>query len=160
MTFGSLIRRDRNDWYQEMTDLRKMADEMFGRMFSWPATAAALTWAPPAEAYIENGTYHLRLAVPDFDPKQVTIEASGDQLLIRGQKQKDEKTSGRNYLTREVVNETFERTFTLPEGVKSEALAAHYEQGMLQISAPVAARSLPRKIEIHTPEAKPQKVAA
>jgi len=42
----------------------------------------------------------------------------------------------------------FERTLTLPEGVTVEKLTAEYMNGVLEITAPVAAAALPRKIEI------------
>jgi len=43
---------------------------------------------------------------------------------------------------------SFERTFTLPEGVLTDKLTAEYQNGMLEIMAPVALAALPRKVEI------------
>ena len=48
----------------------------------------------------------------------------------------------------EIIYGVFERTLTLPEGVTVEKLTAEYMNGVLEITAPVAAAALPRKIEI------------
>jgi len=47
---------------------------------------------------------------------------------------------------------------TLPEGVNVEKLTAEYVNGVLEITAPVAAAALPRKIEVKT--AAPMQIAA
>jgi HSP20 family molecular chaperone IbpA len=39
----------------------------------------------------------------------------------------------------------------LPEGVDVDKLNAEYRNGVLEITAPVAASALPRRIEIKTP---------
>lgn len=44
----------------------------------------------------------------------------------------------------------FERTLALPEGLNVEKLTAEYVNGVLEITAPVAAALLPRKIEVKT----------
>ncbi|MGC2231174.1 MAG: Hsp20/alpha crystallin family protein, partial [Candidatus Acidiferrum sp.] len=44
----------------------------------------------------------------------------------------------------------FERTIELPEGVNTEKFNAEYVNGVLEITAPVAAVALPRRIEIKT----------
>jgi len=53
-------------------------------------------------------------------------------------------------LHEEISYGKFERTFTLPEGVDTDKLTAEYQNGVLEITAPVAAAALPRRIEIRT----------
>jgi len=55
-----------------------------------------------------------------------------------------------NFLQEEISYGAFERTFALPEGVDAEKLTAEYQNGVLEITAPVAASVLPRRIEIRT----------
>jgi HSP20 family protein len=55
---------------------------------------------------------------------------------------------------------SFERTFTLPEGVLAEKLDAQYVNGVLEITAPVAIAALPRKIEILTAPLMTKQIAA
>ena len=50
----------------------------------------------------------------------------------------------------EIAYGAFERTFTMPEGVDVDKLSAEYKDGVLEITAPVAAAALPRRIEVKT----------
>ena len=42
----------------------------------------------------------------------------------------------------------FPRTFTLPEGVRAEELQARFTNGVLEITAPLPAARLPKKIPV------------
>jgi hypothetical protein len=42
----------------------------------------------------------------------------------------------------------FERTLPLPDGVDANKLEAEYNNGVLEITAPIAASALPRRIEV------------
>lgn len=160
MAFNSLIRHEASGpWFPEsvsrdLTDLRRTFDELFGSTSLWPVPAPAgrLPWVPPVESYVEKGIVHMRLAIPGLDPKDVTIEVHGGQLHVAGQRQDEKNTSQRNYLSREFFHAGFERNFTLPEGAKVDAISARYEKGVLDITVPMAERSMPRKIEIKTAE--------
>ncbi|MBA0084749.1 MAG: Hsp20/alpha crystallin family protein, partial [Acidobacteria bacterium Pan2503] len=43
---------------------------------------------------------------------------------------------------------SFQRSVPLPEGVDKDKLNAEYRNGILEITAPIAAAALPRKVEI------------
>jgi HSP20 family protein len=53
-------------------------------------------------------------------------------------------------LHEEISYGAFERTFTMPDGVDADKLSAEYKDGVLEITAPVAASALPRRIEVKT----------
>jgi HSP20 family protein len=58
-------------------------------------------------------------------------------------------------LYREINYGTFQRTLTLPEGVDAEKISAEFNNGLLEITAPIAAAALPRRVEIKSlPKAK------
>ena len=43
---------------------------------------------------------------------------------------------------------TFIRSFTIPEGVKAEDIQANYHNGVLELSVPLPAEVLPKKVNI------------
>ena len=53
-----------------------------------------------------------------------------------------------NWHFREFRYGQFERTLTLPEGVETEKVNATFNNGVLEISAPVSKAHLPRRVEI------------
>ncbi len=70
--------------------------------------------------------------------------------MIRGERKLTHRAKEVELFEEEVNYGVFERTLTLPEGVSVEKLTAEYVNGVLEITAPVAAAALPQKIEIKT----------
>jgi HSP20 family protein len=103
------------------------------------------------ETYVDKEAkmYVCRVSLPGVEPKDVHIQAQANVLTIRERKL-THSTKEIELLQGEVVYGSFERIFTLPEGVLDEKLNTEYLNGVLEITAPVAVAALPRKIEIRT----------
>jgi len=84
------------------------------------------------------------------EPKDLQIHAHANVLTIRGERKLTHSTKEIELMEGEIVYGVFERTLVLPEGVNVEKLTAEYVKGVLEITVPVAAAALPRKIEIKT----------
>lgn len=148
----------RGSLFQDLFDFRRDFDQIFNRMVSgWPVgeaptTGTSAAFTPAIESYIDKDakTYHLRASLPGVDPKEVQIHAQGNTLTISGERQ--EKRSGKDVDLHyeEISYGAFERTLTLPEGVEADKLTAEYHNGVLELTAPVAAAALPRRIEVKT----------
>ena len=78
------------------------------------------------------------------------IQAQGNMLTIRGERKVERSSKDVDVFHEEISYGAFERTFTMPEGVDVDKLSAEYRNGVLEITAPVAASALPRRIEIKT----------
>jgi HSP20 family protein len=94
-----------------------------------------MNFSPAVEAFIDkdNKKFHCEVVLPGVDPKDVEIQVQGNSLTITG-----ERTNSR---------ETREADF-LPEGVHRDRLPAEYRNGMLEITAPIATASLPKRVVI------------
>jgi HSP20 family protein len=44
--------------------------------------------------------------------------------------------------------DSFERDIALPEGVDPEKISAEYRNGTLEITAPISASAMPRRVEV------------
>lgn len=159
----------RSSLFQDLFDFRRDFDQIFNRMLSdgWPSTEGQAVepragFVPGIEAYVDKSskTYHCRISLPGVDPKDVQIHAQGNTLSIAGEKRATHGTGDVEYLQSEIWYGAFERTLTLPEGVEADKLNAEYRNGVLEITAPVAASVLPRRIEIKTTPAARQMTAA
>ena len=148
----------RDSFFQDLFDFRRDFDQMFNRMMTgWPfggerTTSTSSTFAPAVESFVDNDgkKYHCRVSLPGIDPKEVQIHAQGSTLTISGERKVNRSSKDVNFLHEEISYGAFERTFALPEGVDTEKLTAEYQNGVLEITAPVAAAALPRRIEIRT----------
>jgi HSP20 family protein len=151
----------REDFFQDLFDFRRGFDQMFNRMLSgWPqlgeSRAAGSTgrqgaFLPAVESYIDKNTktFHCRVSLPGIDPKDVQINANRDSLTIRGERKVTRASNeGVDFGYNEIWYGAFERTLPFPEGVDLDKLNAESRNGVLEITAPIAAAALPRKIEI------------
>lgn len=101
------------------------------------------TWLPklfkkmPAVNIKETGTeFSIELAVPGMKKEDFKLELENNLLTISSEKEENKDTKEDSYTRREYNYESFSRSFTLPENVKSEALKATYENGVLKIAVP------------------------
>ena len=148
-----------DNFFEDLFDFRRDFDQIFNRVVTlkpWtgeeirPWTATNFT--PAIESYVDKETkkYFLRVSLPGVDPKDVQIHVQGNLLTVTGEKKFARTIKEAELLEKEISYGKFERVLTLPEGVTGEKLIAEYVNGVLELSAPVAAEALPRKIEIRT----------
>jgi HSP20 family protein len=148
----------RGNLFQDLFDFRRDFDQIFNRMVSgWPfgedrTSQSPATFAPAIQSYVDKDgkTYHCLVSLPGVDPKDVQIHAQGNTLAVSGERKVSQTANDVDYLQNEIWYGTFERTLTLPEGIDVDKLNAEYHHGVLEITAPVAASALPRRIEIKT----------
>jgi HSP20 family protein len=148
----------REPYLPELFDLRREFDQVFNRMmlgqpvFSefWAAETPRVGFVPPVEAYVDKAKnmYVCRVSLPAIDPKEIEINAKGNELTIHGERKFTRKTEERHVIHEEFRYGIFERTLALPEGVQTDKLAAEYKDGVLEVTAPVSLAALPKKVEI------------
>lgn len=145
----------RESFFENLFDFRRDFDELFNRLTTgWPFSAQPVPRlaqrVPPVEAWVDSKTkrYHLRVALPGIDPDSVQLNLQGNTLTVSAERKESRETKEVNYLHRELSYGTFERTLTLPEGVETEKISAEYQNGVLEITAPITAAALPRRIEV------------
>lgn len=145
----------RGSLFGDLFDFRREFDDMFNRLLSerpWgtiPSVAPAPE-VPAIEAWVdkEGESYHVRLALPGVDPQNVQLNVQGNLLSISAERKETRESKDVNYLRREFSYGTLERALELPEGTDTAKIPAEYNNGVLDISAPIAAAVLPRRIEI------------
>ncbi|HVB79365.1 MAG TPA: Hsp20/alpha crystallin family protein [Candidatus Binataceae bacterium] len=114
---------------------------------------------PAIESYAENGKFIVRADLPGIDAKNVDIKVVGDVLTIKGQREEKRETKKADYLRREVRYGAFERSISLPEGIKAEDLKATYRDGILELTATMPKEAAPKevKIQVEGPKANAEK---
>jgi HSP20 family protein len=145
--------------FEDLFDFRRDFDGMFRRLLSgslgtYGVPRGLIVAVPPIEAWVDNSEkkYHLSIALPGIDPKQIQLSLQGDDLTVSGEQKASEEKKDKDFLFRELSYGRFERTMTLPEGVDTTKLSAEYRNGMLEIVAPLNAAALPKQIEIKSEE--------
>jgi HSP20 family protein len=94
------------------------------------------------------------------EPKEVEISVKGNLLTVKGERKFARTVKEVELYEKEISYGKFERVLELPEGVNAEKLQAEYVNGVFEITAPVAAEILPRKIEVKTSVPLTRQIAA
>jgi HSP20 family protein len=139
-----------------LNSFRHEMDELFNRVFgdweragtSWVPLTLSASYVPQIESCVKDNTLYLKADLPGIDPKDVEITVEGNQLTLKGERKAEHEGQEGNYLHREVRYGSFARTFTIPEGVKAEGVHATYRNGVLELSIPLPAEMLPKKVPI------------
>jgi HSP20 family protein len=143
-----------NNRFQDLFDFRRDFDQIFNRFLSAPFhredEQGWTGFAPAVETYIDKDSkqFHCQVMLPGVDPKDVSIQLLGDTLQISGERNETRENKEADYFEREISYGAFERSVMLPEGIDKEKISAEYRNGMLEITAPISAAALPRKVEI------------
>jgi HSP20 family protein len=147
----------RETFFQDLFDFRRDFDQIFNRIvMGHPlgreefAPQGTFDFVPAVESYMDKKEkkYVCRVSVPGSDLKNIEIHTQGNMLTIKGERKSTRTTKEVDMINEEIVYGSFERTLALPEGIVTDKLEAEYRDGVLEITAPVAAAALPHKIEI------------
>ena len=98
----------------------------------------------------EDG-YELAVDLPGFKKDEISIDLSNGYLTIQAAKglDKDEEDKKGRYIRRERYAGSMSRSFYVGDDVRSEDVSAKFEDGILKISVPKAAKKeLPKHTTI------------
>lgn len=90
------------------------------------------------------------MSLPGVDPRIIVVREQGETVTIRGERKAKHSDKDAGFHCEEITYGSFERTFALPEGVDTEQSNAEYRNGVPELTAPVAAAGLPRRIRVNT----------
>jgi HSP20 family protein len=145
----------RENWFEDLVALRRGIDQLFNRLLiGSPAITEPehppFALVPPVEVWVDKEAKqcHLRLALPGVDPSTVELNLQGNLLTLSAERKASHEDKDVDFLYRELSYGTLSRTVTLPEGLDREKINAEYNNGLLEITAPVAVAALPRRVEI------------
>lgn len=92
----------------------------------------------PAANIVEKGDqFRIEIAAPGMKRNDFKIELHHNVLTISSQREDSHEEKNGAYMMREFNYQSFERSFTLPEGkFKSEDIKAQYADGILHVTIP------------------------
>ena len=140
--------------FRELDRFRRDFDDVFNRFFgSAGAARSEYIGAPAIESFVENDQMIIRADLPGIDPKDVEVSVTGNTLTLRGSRESRSEDKERDFLHREVTYGSFERSVTLPNGIKTEDIKANYHNGVLELTVPMPKELTSRKVPIQVGEA-------
>ncbi len=112
-----------------------------GRFFDHPYSRITYSSSSMKE---NEKAYLISIDLPGMDKKDISIETSGNRLIISGErKEESESKEGSKKSYRQ-----FHQSFTLPDDANLETISATSTNGVLKITVPKTGKKVSKKIEI------------
>lgn len=153
----------RGEWPDPFALLGRMTSE-FDRIFEeggWPAfrsrwVAEPAAWTPNIDVYEKDNRLIARVDLPGMKKEDVKVEVVDGRLTISGERQHETEENRENFYRCEREYGSFYRAIPLPEGATLDHIKAAFENGVLEVTVPLAARAVPqgRSITIEEPARK------
>ncbi len=139
--------------YSPLTDLvslRDAMDQLFQESFirpnGWSGPAGQL--AVPVDLWETKDAYHLRADLPGMTPEDITINVTGDTVSLSGEAKAETDVANDGWLRQERRTGKFQRTFTLPVQIDSNAVTATFTNGILDLVLPKSEAVKPKTVKI------------
>ena len=128
-------------------------DRLFQLLDSTGGVESEASTYPPYNIERKSETeYRISMAVAGFTRDEIDIQVKEQSLTIKGEKklEKEEKDEKTGYHLMERSYGSFTRSIRLPYAVKSEAVTAQFDKGVLRVTCPKPAEALAsaKKIQI------------
>ncbi len=135
----------------EVWSMQREINRMFDNFFRGGAGEEALqmpSWDPAVDVAENDDAYVVKVELPGVNRNDVKIVVQDRQLTIRGEKKQEKDAKEANYHRIERSYGAFQRTFTLPSGVKADKIEAAYTDGILAVTLPKAEEARAKEIEV------------
>jgi len=127
--------------------MSRLLEETLGRGYGSDSPVA---WQPVVDIEEQPEKYTVRAELPGMKLEDIKITLKDNQLVIRGEKRREEEKKDSTYHRVERVYGQFERAFKLSHAVQSDKIEAIYRDGVLEVSIPKADEAKPREIPVKT----------
>jgi HSP20 family molecular chaperone IbpA len=139
----------------EMHDrIMKRAFEIFdgnGHAFGkdledWLRAENELVWKPAIEIEEKDKEILLRIATPGVDPKDISIEVTDEDILVRAETRHERKEEKGKVHVCEFTSGSMFRSVRLPKRIDPDKVKAEFKNGILSLTAEIAKEARPHKI--------------
>ena len=138
-------------WRNRDSALWPSANDLFDKFFyGWPTFErnADFAWSPRVDVHETDKEIYLDIEVPGIDKKDIHVEVKDNTLKISGERKSERKSEDSQSCRIERHYGKFERSFGLPETVKTDKIAAAYKDGVLTLTLPKSEKAVPKEIQI------------
>lgn len=148
--------------FNEMEEIRRQIMQRAYQLFcdrgytngrdvdDWLRAEREVTWSPAIEVIEKEDEYIVEAAVPGVDPKDLRLEVTSDDLLIKGNGgHTHEKGAGKGTVTLcEFLPGHLFRSVHFPRHVNPDKATAELKNGLLRVHVAVAESERAKNIQI------------
>jgi len=138
--------------FRDLLATQKEFDRLFREAFTpgfGEGEISTRTWAPPVDIFENENNIMLKAELPGVDPKDVEVRVEDNTLYLKGERKFERETQEENYHRVERSYGCFARSFSLPNSIDAEKVAAEYKDGLLTLTLPKREEAKPKTIRIN-----------
>ena len=140
------------DPFSDMLSLRQAMDRLFEDAWVRPGGVmrgeASEGGALPLDIHETGDELVVTASLPGVKPEDIEVTIQGDMLRIQGETKREEEVKDDQFHRRERRFGRFYREVALPMSVKTDAVQAQFENGILKLHLPKAEEAKARRIQI------------
>jgi HSP20 family protein len=121
-------------------------------MFEVPEMKEGMPQVPAMNIAETETAIEATLEIPGVDEKDIKVRVEGDRLIVSGEKIMETKREEKDWHVTERRFGSFYRTIGLPFEPATDAIAAHYDKGVLHLTVqkPAARLTAAKTIPVTT----------
>ncbi len=135
-------------------DIDRMMDDLFARrMRPWWPERWFRAWddeviEPALDIYEEKDEIIVKAELPGMDKDEIEVDISDSELILKGEKKKEEKIEEKDYYRCERSYGAFRRSVELPTDVQANKIKASFKNGILEVRLPKTEKAKAKEIKI------------
>jgi HSP20 family protein len=135
----------------ELSEVHNRLSSLFGRPSVRNETEGLLgfaDWTPLVDITEDEKEFLFKAELPEVKKEDVKVLIENGVIRITGERHMEKEEKGKKYHRIERAYGSFERSFSLPENSKPDAMTADYKDGMLTLRVPKSQEEAPKSIEV------------
>jgi len=135
--------------FRGLSTLQDQFNRLFSESFRTQGEETHLTsWAPAVDISETPDELVVKADLPDVNEKDIDVRVENNLLTISGERKFEKSVSEENFLRVERAYGSFSRSFSLPNTLNTDAVAAEYRNGVLTVTLPKREETKPRQVKV------------
>lgn len=105
-------------------------------------------WSPALDVAETPQEIVVTAELPGVEEKDVSVSMTGNHLMIKGERKKEEETKEKYFHRVERSYGRFERMIAVPATVDTGKISAEFTKGVLEVHLPKNPKELPKEIKV------------
>jgi HSP20 family protein len=124
--------------------------ETMRELMRWPFDEGLMgdAYAPQIDVSETDGERVIRAEMPGLNPEDVDISLQNGNLVLKGEKKRENEDQGENYYHVERSYGSFYRSVPVPEDITENDVKASFKNGVLTVRVPKGESSSGKRIPI------------
>jgi len=131
-----------------MKEFAEEMDRSFGNFGFAKFDNKEFDWKPAVDVFTKDGKFFVHAELPGMTKDDVKVELAENRIIIRGERKKEAKEEKKDFYRSEMSYGSFYRAIALPKEANLAEIEARFDNGILEVSMPVAMKVEDKKKEI------------